>query len=485
MTNATKRNEVGQHPIFRKESCGYFVGPIFSESKITAGLFVAAARGRFRFLAAVLGLGWFAASSHGMPEDKLAEEMVLTPQSGAAGEDVEVRRWQERARADRATAADFERLGWAFVAKARRTLDGAYYTLAEKTAEVSEAHFGVSAESRLLRGHVWHNQHRFREAETLARGLAQERGAPEDWALLSDVLMEQGNLTEAVDALQRMVNLKPGVDASSRIAQLRWLKGDLRGATVAMEEAACAASPRDAEAAAWTLTRLAGFYLQAGRVDAARNAVDAALNHAPDFPPALLARGKVLLVAGESSLAVAPLRRAAELNPLPEYQWWLADALRAAGHNDEALAAERAIKARGAASDPRTLALFLATRHDDATAAVRLAREELTIRGDVLTHDALAWALAAKGDFAAAEIESRAALAEHTADARIYFHAGEIAAARGQREAAEKFFAQARPWAAALTPSERAALDRCVAAPAAVARAVSLNLSSDHHHPES
>ena len=388
----------------------------------------------------------------------LDREIVLTLQAGAAREDGEIRHWQERAGAAGATAADFERLGWAFVAKARRTLDGAYYTLAEKTAAVSDAHFGASAEMRLLRGHVFHNEHRFHEAEELARGLAAERGAPEDWALLSDALMEQGKLAEAVAALQRMVNLKPGVEASSRIAQLRWLRGDLRGAIAAMEDAARATGPRDEEAVAWTFTRLAGFYLQAGRLDAARNASDAALKSAPDFPPALLARGRALLATGQDADALAPLRRAAELNPLPEYQWWLADALRAAGHETEAFAVEHALSERGAASDPRTLALFLATRRTDAAKAVWLAREELANRGDVLTHDALAWALAASGDLAAAEAESRAALAEHTVEARIYFHAGGIAAARGQPEAAENFFAQARPLAAALTPSERAAL---------------------------
>lgn len=394
------------------------------------------------------------------PDLAIAREIVLAPQAGTEREDVEIRRWQEHAGAAGAITADFERLGWAFVAKARRTLDAGYYKLAEKTTDVMEARFGASEESRLLRGQVLENLHRFSEAEAIARGLTAGDATPESLALLSDALMEQGRLAEAIEALQRMVNLQPGATALSRIAHVRWLKGDLPGAIQAMESAARATSPQDAEAKAWMLARLAGFYLQAGRIDAARNAAEAAARHAPDYPPALLARGRALLAARQSDAAIGALTRAAELNPLPDYQWWLADALRANGRNDEALAVERAIKARGAASDPRTFALFLATRHEDAAVAVRLAREELANRGDVFTHDALAWALAADGDWNAAEAESRAALAEHTADARLYFHAGEIAAARGQRVAAEKFFAQARPLAAALTPSERAALDR-------------------------
>src|SRR5258706_7491423 len=94
--------------------------------------------------------------------------------------------------------------------------------------------FGVSSESRLVRGHVLHNLHRFREAEAIARKLAADRGRPEDFALLSDALMEQGDVAGAVDACQCLVNLRPGVEAYSRMAHLRWLKVDFAGATRAM-----------------------------------------------------------------------------------------------------------------------------------------------------------------------------------------------------------------------------------------------------------
>ena len=400
----------------------------------------------------------------------LSREIVLTPQSGAAREDVEIRHWQERAGASTAKADDFEKLGWAFVAKARRTLDGAYYTLAEKTADAMDTQFGASAEARSLRGHAWENMHRFGDAEKLARQLVAERGAPEDFALLSDALMEQGRLGEAVATLQQLVNLKPGVEAYSRIAHVRWLKGDLPGAIAMMEAAARATSPREAEVCAWTLARLADFYLRAGRLDAASNAAEAAATRVPDYPPALLARGRGLLAQEKISEAVTQLQRAAALNPLPDYQWWLADALRAANRADEAAKIEAMLKTRGAASDPRTTALFLATRGVEPATAVRLAREELENRGDVFSHDALAWALVASGEVAAADGEMRAALAEHTADARLFFHAGEIALARGARAEAEKFFAQARPLAAALTPAERARLGSHAADAAAVAQ---------------
>ncbi|HEX2854999.1 MAG TPA: tetratricopeptide repeat protein [Opitutaceae bacterium] len=388
----------------------------------------------------------------------LAEAIVLTPQGGTEREDLEISRWQERAREAGVKPEVFERLGWALVAKARRTLDAGYYKLAEKTADAMDARFGASAESRLLRGHVMHNLHRFAEAETVARGLVAERGSANDFALLSDAAMEQGKLAVAIEALQQMVNLHPGIEAYSRIAHVRWLKGDLPGAIEMMEAASRAGNPRGSETQAWTLSRISLYHLQAGDASRALVVAEAAVKQAASYPPALLARGRALLALGNKEDAVGALRRAAELNPLPEYHWWLADGLRAAGQADEAVKTETLLLDRGEAADPRTLALFLATRGQKADAAVRFARAEVAARADVFSYDALAWALAANDELDAADVAMHRALAERTQDARLFLHAGEIARRRGRAEEARKHFAAARPMAGTLTPSERALL---------------------------
>ena len=403
-------------------------------------------------------LGFLACAALACAAPNLDREIILTPHSGPAREDSEIVRWQEKARATTAGAETFERLGWAYVAKARRTLDAGFYKLAEKTADVMNAQFGSTAPAQRLRGHVLHNLHRFTVAEAIARDLVAKHESPAACALLSDVLMEEGRLGEAVAVLQRLTNLKPGAEAYTRIAHVRWLTGDLTGAIAAMELAARATSPEDAEAGAWILVRLSGFRLQAGEAGRALALADEARQHAADFAPALLARGRALVALGEIASAITALEQAAALNPLPEYQWWLADAYHSAGREADAAKVESALRARGASADPRTLALFLATRGEDAAQAVRLAREELAQRQDVLTHDALAWALARQGSVAAAEIAMSAALAEHTNDARLLLHAGEIARLAGRPEDARTYFAQARAAAATLTPSEAALL---------------------------
>lgn len=386
----------------------------------------------------------------------LDRELVLTPQAGDAVEDREIARWQERARAKEARAEVFEQLAWAYVAKARTTLDAGFYKLAEKASEVAGKIGGAGPAVRLVRGHVLHNLHRFAEAETIARGLVAERGRPEDLALLSDTLVEQGKLGEAVDLLQDLVNRRPGLEAYSRIAYVRWLKGDVAGAVTALGEAGRAADPQASETRAWVLVRLSALALQQGDLASAGALAESAGPGVSDYAPALLAQGRVLMARGEAEKAVVVLRRAAELNPLPEYQWWLADALRAAGRSHDAAKVESRLRRGGESGDPRTLALFLATRGESAALAVRLAQAELAQRRDVFTYDAVAWAWLAAGDREAAAAAMRRALAEGTRDARLFWHAAEIAEACGEAHQARDFLARAEGMAGTLTPSERA-----------------------------
>ena len=396
----------------------------------------------------------------------LDREIVFAPHAGAAREDAEIVRWQQAIRPDQAGRAGasvagaeaFERLGWAYIAKARRTLDAGYYGLAERTAGVMVAEFGATPGANFLRGHALHNLHRFAEAEEIARGLTASRGLPVDFALLSDVLVEQGEVAEAIVALQRFAELRPGAEASSRISHVRWVRGDVNGAVAAMEDALRASSPREPENQAWLFVRLAMLRLQTGDHAAALALADTVIGRLSDYAPALLMHGKALLALGKKAEAILALRMAAELNPLPEYQWWLADSFRSGGREDEARSVEAQIVSRGAAADPRTLALFLATRGEDTAQAVRLARAELVQRADIFSQDALAWALFANGELAAAEVAMRAALAEGTRDARLSLHAGEIARAAGRTEEARGHFARALEGAGTLLPAERSRL---------------------------
>jgi tetratricopeptide (TPR) repeat protein len=306
---------------------------------------------------------------------------------------------------------------------------------------------------------VLHQLHRFAEAEQIARTLIAKRTVVLDLGLLGDALMEQGRLDEAAAAYQQMLDLKPFFQSYTRAAHMRWLKGDLDGAITAIRLAIDAASPRDPESSAWARTRLAAYELQRGKLAEAESAAAAALEKEPGYAAALLTLGRIRIAQRRAADALDVLRRAARLNPLPEYQWALADALRLQGLDAEAAGMEQALLTNGAASDPRTLSLYLATRRTQPQDALQLAEAELRSRADIFTLDAHAWALAANGRIDEALTVVTRAVAAGTRDARLFLHAGVIHAAAGRTRDAARWLRAAAELRPMLLPSEAAELD--------------------------
>lgn len=401
-----------------------------------------------------------AAETH--PADPL--RVILTPLDGDSALDRQIRDLQFKIQAGTNRNAYLERLGWALVAKARLSSDPGFYALAEQAALAITSNSPDDPAALLLSGHIDHAQHRFAEAEKVARRLVAQREFAFDYALLGDALMEQGELRQAVDAYQKMIDLKPSLQAYSRVAHVRWLKGDLRGALEAARLAVNAGNPREPEPTAWVYTRLALYQMQAGEQEGAMTSIASALQFAPAYAPALLMRGRLHLAESKPADAIAPLREAAEISPLPEFLWTFAEALRANGDTAEAEQVEARLLATGASADPRTFALFLASRNQDAGRALQLASAELESRHDVFTHDAVAWAQFAAGRVQEARQSAGLALAEGTQDARLFYHSGTIAAAAGKQAKALEFFNKAHALQQMLLPSEREALGQRTAA---------------------
>lgn len=412
-------------------------------------------------------------SAEGSAKPKAAApcEIALASQQGEAKIDQEIAKIQSEIRNNARPGQNealFEKLGWSFVQKARTSFDPGYYKLAEqcalciqsKPAQNNEnqplsTEKSLRAASLLLRGHTLHAMHQFAEAEKIARELVELRGLAYDFGLLGDVLMEQGKLDESIQAYQKMMEKRPGPQAYSRAAHVRWLKGDLEGARILMRMSAQAAGQGDAESAAWAWARLALFELQAGNAERAHSMCDLALELQPNYAPALLSRGRILLAQNKTNEAISALQKAAEINRLPEYQWTLADALRAASRNDEAEKVESQLAASGASNDPRTYALYLATRGLQKELAMKLADEETKSRRDIYTLDAQAWAQAAGGDAAQAWKTMQSALAQNTQDARLFLHAAIIASQAGEKNQSRTYAAKAARVESMLLPGEK------------------------------
>ncbi|MEO6002594.1 MAG: hypothetical protein ABIZ04_25340 [Opitutus sp.] len=417
---------------------------------------------KYRWIAACILLASFSMVHAESPAGSLAKnpvpQILLIEPTGSTPLDAQIRTSQTRLKKSPLPGPEMERLGWLFVAKARVSSDPGFYTLAGLAADSLEQRFDMPHSAWLLRGHVLHSRHRFAEAEKLGRQLVAARGAPSDYALLGDALYDEGRIAEAAGAYQHMVDLKPSLDSYARAANIRWIKGDLAGAIELQTMAVRAGGRDDAGALAWCLVRLGQLVWQQGNAVEASTFVGRALELVPEFQPALLLQGRLLLTSGHAVDALVPLARAAAILPLPEPRWVYAEALRAAGRETEAIEQERRLVKEGVAEDPRTVALFLATRGLDPATAVRLAGAELKTRSDVMTHSANALALAASGQLEAALVHGRAALSEGTVDARVLLHAGRTAALAHSSDATD-LLNRARRLSPLLLPSERSLLD--------------------------
>ncbi len=387
------------------------------------------------------------------------DRACLVAVAANAGNDKDIATLQQDLRQRRDPRAA-EQLGYRFVARARLSNDPGDYVVAEQAADCLESITPNEPAALLLRGHVLHQLHRFSEAEAIARRLVAMREFVLDFGLLGDALMEQGRVAEAAEAYQKMIDLKPFYQSYTRASHLRWLKGDIKGAVQMMEAAVQAASPRDRESVAWAYSRLGLYELQRGRLAEAARAADASLQFVPDYAAALLVRGRIQLAQRKTADAVLTLERAARLNPVPEYQWTLADALRLMNRTEDASAIEQQLIRDGASGDPRTLALFLSTRREHGDKAIDLARREMGERQDVFTLDAMAWALASTGNVKEASTLITRALAEGTEDGRLFLHAAVIAAADGRAADAARYARKAHALRFTLLPSELGVLRR-------------------------
>jgi tetratricopeptide (TPR) repeat protein len=338
-------------------------------------------------------------------------------------------------------AAAYRDLGVHYLRRARETADPTYYGKADGALVEARRLNPDDPDTLIGFGTLALARHQFAEAQgwgEQARALAPRKAAA--YGVIGDAQVELGRYDDAIETIQRMVDLKPDLASYARVSYLRELQGDLPGAIAAMELAARAGATAG-EQGAWTRVQLGHLLLRTGRVDEAEREYRWVLAMLPDDPLATAGLGRARLTVGDYAGAIPLYRRAAERLPSPELVLALADLYEATGQPADAvaqLAVARALQQLAAASGGNVdmeLALFEAD-HGDAFRAVELARSEVERRASIHAYDALAWALFRAGDLAGASEASRQALRMGTRDGLMLFHAGLIDLALGESEAA-------------------------------------------------
>ena len=287
------------------------------------------------------------------------------------------------------------------------------------------------------------SQHRFREAIAQANKVsARDPRDPWNYGTIGDGYLELGDYDRAFAAFDTMGRLKPGPPIYARIAYALELKGDLPGAIEYMRRAADGTTPNDEEAQAWHFTQIGLLQLQQGRLGDAKREFERALASFPGHPLAIDGIARIKIVEGDLSAARQLFQEQLAQMPTPDVAAIVGDLMSATGDSASAeryyrMAEQIELAGWGnGARQPQVLARFLAERDRDIPRAVALADEAASTRNDIFTLDTQAWANFKAGRLPQARRASQQALRTGTRDARILYHAAEIAAAVGDRSAA-------------------------------------------------
>jgi tetratricopeptide (TPR) repeat protein len=297
-------------------------------------------------------------------------------------------------------------------------------------------------------------RHDFARAHEL--GSRARRADPFDGdalAIVVDAEIELGRYDDAERSLARLLSVRPGLAAYSRLSYLRELHGDLEGASeaLALAEVAGAGDPTDLATVAVLRARLA---LASGDLETAAEQLARSRRDVerPANADALDARLRIATHDLDGARSV--LERAMRAAPTAEVALLLADLDAYEGRASDAgldrFLARNAADERAAGADVDLEAALVAADRGRLTEAVGLALAAHARRPDsVVTSSALAWVLDRAGDTDGAVPFAERSLRLGTADALLRYRAAVVFAHAGDTPRAARELARAlasNPW---------------------------------------
>jgi tetratricopeptide (TPR) repeat protein len=357
--------------------------------------------------------------------------------------DAAIERAQQRLREVPGDYPTWAALGMAYLERARTSGDPTFYEKAEGALRRSLEERPEENPAALAGlGALANARHDFAEARELARQALELNAYDADaYGVLADAETQLGNAEAATEAVQHMLDLRPGLPALARASYDLELHGRVDDAKSMMEQALAAAfDPADVAFCRYQLGELAWH---AGNLDEAEAHYRAGAAADPTYLPLQRGLARVAYARGDIEAALALFSDFARVSPTPDLLLEAAELLRAAGRETEATdqlaLAEAAVElftASGGSDDLTSAELAIAqSRPVDA---LRLAEREWERRqfGDVA--DTLAWALHLNGrDSEAIEYAERAG-ALGARNAKYAFHRGMIELSLGDRAAARE-----------------------------------------------
>lgn len=336
----------------------------------------------------------------------------------------------------------YAELGLGLLQQVRESGDMSLYARAGKAFDAALARDPQQIDALVGQGVLALALHDFRGALTWAdKAWAINPFRAQTLGIMVDGQVELGRYDEAVQSLQKMVDLRPDLDSYSRVSYLRELYGDVDGAITAMQSAVQTALP-GSESWAWTLTHLGHLYFNRGDLQQAATIYNQVLAAKANYPYALGGKARVEAAQGNTATAIDLYKQITARLPLPEFIIALGELYEATGQPAAArqqydlVGVIQQLNAAAGMNVDLEMALFAASHGHDANAAVQQARAAYAERPTIYAADTLAWALYQQGNYQEAWQFSQEALRLNTKDALLHFHAGMIAAKLGDTAAA-------------------------------------------------
>jgi len=407
----------------------------------------------------VLIAGLAPASSQTLSSESLEQKRV-TPSSET---DQQIRKLQDRVKQAPGDYAGYDALGFSFLQKARETGDVSYYDFAEQTLKQALAlapHDFRAADPLVHMALVYMGEHRFAEALACSqKAIGTGAGNLAAFAIEGDAYTDVGDYDEAAAAYHTLQTLGREISSplslaymsDSRVAYLRYLHGDTADAIRLMKSAIAAALqanlPR--ENLAWLYFELGERYFQSGDLEQAELSYRSGTTADPNHYRSIAGLAKVRAAQGQFDESIQLYQRSISIIPFPMYVAELGDVYKKAGRLQEAQQQYDLVEYIGHLSKlnqvlaNRELAMFYADQGIKLQEALALVRKELEVRHDIYTYDTLAWVLYRNGRLQEAAEAIDKALALHTNDSLLLFHAGMIYHSLAKDSAAEDLFRRA------------------------------------------
>jgi tetratricopeptide (TPR) repeat protein len=348
-----------------------------------------------------------------------------------------ISRYQQRLRDVPGDWRTWAALGSAYLEWARVSADPTYYPKAEGAAQKSlSLRADGNADALVALGTLAAARHDFGAARDKAvAALAVDPYDADAYGVLADARTQLGDAPGATDAVQHMLDLRPGLPAYARASYDLEQRGRVQDAESLMRQALDASADR--HGVVFCRTQLGDLAWQRGDLAGAQREYEAAFATDPSTVAGQRGRARVAFAAGRTDTALADYAALVRRAPTPGYLLEYAELLRASGHGSEAATqlalaatAQKLFTDNGGVDGLAAAALAMAT--GDTAEAVRQAQGEWSRRQFADVADTLGWALHLAGRDAEALSYVDRATATGSRNASYAYHLGAIEAALGR-----------------------------------------------------